>query len=265
MFTKSQVNQFDTFGFIVLRGVLGSDDLETINSEFETGLAAESEVHRKGIRKQLNWSNLGPETPFLASLLEDPRFLGPAETLLGEDVVGSFCNSNSFSGDRTEWHPDVSRPHWRGIKFGSYLQSQAENTGALRFIPGSHKEPLHSDMKRVTLKDSNLGEGDGLGLSVEEIPAYVAKSDPGDVIIFDNRTWHASWGGSEDRRMCTVGYFASPKTPEEDDAVRLQAQQEGHLRQAFPRLGHHPHWIANTDGSPRRQLWIDFLRLNGFI
>ena len=179
--------------------------------------------------------------------------------------MGTFSNSNSFDGDRTEWHPDVDEPHWHGIKFGFYLQPLDGSTGALRLIPGSHKEPLHSDLKSVEMMESNDGAKNGTGLSVEQVPAFHARSEPGDVVLFDNHTWHASYGGSKDRRMCTVGYFASPTTPEEVVAVRFGAEQSANLARTFPRLRRHPDWVANPGGSRVRQGWIDTLRRWGFL
>ena len=266
MFTENQLALFDAFGFLVLRGVLGSEELDTISLEFDIRLAAaQRDMDRISNRKQLNWSNLGPDTPYLASLLEDPRFLGPAGQILGEGVIGQFCNSNSFSGDRTEWHPDTPDLNWRGIKFGFYLQPLEADTGALRFIPGSHKEPLHSDAKRIAVRDSVAGKGDESGFTVDEIPAYVAASTPGDVVIFDNNTWHASWGGGEDRRMCTVGYFGSPTTPAQEASVRAHVELQASITRQFPLTATSPDWIANNNRSPVRQRWIDVMRRWGFI
>jgi hypothetical protein len=266
MLTQSQIIQFEVFGFVVLEGVFTSDELRTITSEFDLGLAwATANTERRGIRKQFNWSNLGPDTPFLASLLEDTRFLGSAEQLLGRDVIGRTCNSNSFDGDRTEWHPDADNPARRGLKFASYLQPLDEKTGALRLISGSHKEPLHSDIKRIAFKESNKGVVDEGGLDVDEMPAYVARSEPGDVVAFDSRIWHASWGGGVDRRMCSVNYFAAPKTPEEEASMDEIKAAEAGLVKSFPLIERPQHWIANPDGSPIRQRWIDFLRHWGFI
>ncbi len=133
MLTENQLVQFEVFGFVVLRGVLTCDELRIIDSEFDIGLVRAIEaMDRHGIPKQLNWSNLGLDTPFLASLLEDPRFLEATEQLYGQDVVGYYANSNSFDSDRTEWHPDTFNLVRRGVKFAFYLQPLDEKTGALR-------------------------------------------------------------------------------------------------------------------------------------
>ena len=266
MLSEGRLTEFETFGFIVLRGMLGADEIQTMISEFDIGLAAaERDMERAGVRGQLNWSNLRPETPFLASLLEDERFFGVARQIIGKGTVGYASNANSFDGDRTEWHPDVRDPHWRGIKFGCYLQPLDGNSGALRLVPGSHKAPLNSDLEKIVLKESFEGPEVGLGLGVEEVPAYIARSEPGDVVLFDNHTWHASYGGSKGRRLCTVQYFGSPSTPEEHAAVRTSAKAAAGLVERWPQLARHPDWAANKEGSPIRQKWVEALRRWGYI
>ena len=263
--TDRQVAQFDAFGFCVLRGVLDADELDTARAEFDIGLArAAAGTERRGIRKQLNWSNLGPDTPFLGLLLEDARFVGAAERFYGQQVIGYYANANSFDGDRTEWHPDTSTLIRRGVKFAFYLQPLDEHSGALRFVPGSHKEPLHFDMRKIGIKQSNLRVLDAAGLEVDEVPAYVARSEPGDVIAFDSRVWHASWGGGHDRRMCSLGYFAAPATPAEEESMAELARQDAELLEAFPLLERPSHWVANPAGSPMRRRWIQALRQWGF-
>lgn len=265
MLTDRHVTQFETFGFLVLRGVFASGELDTVRAEFDVGRSrAAAATERRGIRKQLNWSNLGPDTPFLGSLLEDSRFVGAAERFCGGPVIGFYANGNSFDGDRTEWHPDSSTLLRRGVKFAFYLQPLDERTGALRFIPGSHKEPLHSDLRKIGLKESNLRVMDAGGLEVDEVPAYVARSEPGDVIAFDSRVWHASWGGRQGRSMCSLGYVAVPATSAEEAAMAELVRQDAELLEAFPLLARHPHWVANPAGSPTRGRWVAALRTWGF-
>lgn len=266
MLTDDQLTQFDVFGFLVLRGMLTSQEVERACTDFETGLASAQEgMDRSGIRGQLNWSNLRPETPFLASILEDQRFVSAAEQILGDDYVGSFSNANSFDGDRTEWHPDTVHPDWRGIKFAFYLQPLKPDSGALRFIPGSHKEPLLSEIKKVALRESNEGTINASGLNVDEVPSFVAESEPGDVVLFDNHTWHASYGGGKNRRMCSLGYFASPKNRWQEAAVKSMMESDAQLASKFPHLARHPQWLSNNAGNPIRAHWIDSLRKFGFV
>lgn len=78
----------------------------------------------------------------------------------------------------------------------------------------------------------------------------------------------ASWGGSDDRRMCTMVYYNNPKTPEEDAATRDRASRNAKTPEQFNRPGiplYHPHWVANPQRSEKRQRWIDRLRELGFL
>jgi ectoine hydroxylase-related dioxygenase (phytanoyl-CoA dioxygenase family) len=264
--TDQQIRHFEVFGFIILRNLLTSEEIAAARKEHDEGLErARATTQSRGIRKQFNWTNLGPESPFLGSLLEDVRFLNRAEQLLDGEVIGQYANSNVFSSDRTEWHPDTRDLSRRGLKFAFYLEPLDQQTGALRFIPGSHKAPFHTDIGKISLKESNNGVIDPNGFEIDEMPSFIAKSEPGDVVAFDGRVWHASWGGRTNRRMCSVGYFAAPTSTEEEDCVRRIAEGEVGLVEAFPLIRRPDYWITNADGNPIRTKWITQLRIFGFL
>ena len=263
MLTEQQVTHFETFGFLILRKLFSPEELETIHAEHERGLAV-AVAHTASDR--LNWSQLGPETPFFASLPEDPRISGVAERLRGEDVVGMTSNCNRMVGD-TRWHEDQKNPFFYGMKFVYYLEPLDGNSGALRFIPGSHKNPLHDELQRIVMKGPN-GEGSGeAGLAINDVPAYICETEPGDVIAFDFAIWHASWGGSTNRTMCSMDFYKNPKTSEEIEATRDQLKVDADIRSRLDSAGpaYDPHWVSNPGGSPRRQRWINWLREYGFI
>jgi hypothetical protein len=74
--SKEELVHYDIFGFILMKNMLDHKELKTIISEFEVGLAiADSQTERQSFRKQLNWWNMGPDTPYLASILEKTNFL----------------------------------------------------------------------------------------------------------------------------------------------------------------------------------------------
>lgn len=143
MMSQLELTQFEAFGFMVMHNILSSDEISRAHAEFDIALAdARREIEVSGARGQLNWTHQRPDTPVLASLMEDERFFGAAKQILDDDAMSLFARANAFFGDRTEWHPDVSESHWRRIKFDFYLQPLDGETGSLRFIPGSHKDPF---------------------------------------------------------------------------------------------------------------------------
>ena len=256
MLNEQQVTFFETFGFIILRKVLSEEELAKMNDEFDASLKnIQGERPDNEPPKHFNWSNLGPETPFLSLLPEDTRICETAEQLFGENVVAVSSNSNRRVGD-TRWHTDQSHPHFCGWKFAAYLQPLNSDNGAFRVIPGSHKQPFNDTLKHIEMDSPEI-----------TVPYYSCDSAPGDIIIFNFATWHSSWGGSFDRRMCTVDFYKNPETPEEVegtyDQVIVDEKVYANIRASGS--GFHPHWLANANNSPRRQRWIDWLRKYGFV
>ena len=200
MFTDQQLDQFNTFGFLVLRQVFSPEELATIEVEYENGLnAAYKDKPFDGSKR--HWTKtLGPETPVMASLLEDSRFHVPAQQLYDEDVIGMCADANRYVG-HTTWHPDhIADPNkdCYGIKYAYYLDPVGAQTGALRVVPGSHIYPLHQELEDMIKR---------CGLDVQDVPGYVCESEPGDMVAFDLRLWHASWGGlgrSQDVHLCLL-------------------------------------------------------------
>ena len=253
MLTEEQIHYFNTFGFIILRQAFNQDELKTINREFDHALE-EAYQHAPFDGTHRHWvPMLGEQTPFFASLLENPRFCNSAEQLYGEDVFGIITDANRYVGD-TKWNPDTQSTHQYGIKFAFYLEPVGAKSGALRVIPGSHKQPFHGELRQAR-EESRL--------DLAEVPAFVCESEPGDVVGFDLRLWHASLGGGTDRRMCTLVYYNNPKTDEEDQVTRKQARSNAGTSTKFgrpPEPIHPPHWLANPHKNPKRQRWINRMK-----
>ena len=206
---------------------------------------------------QIQWSNLSPGYPLIAGLIEDSRICGVAEQLLGEGAIPVFSNANRWVTD-TGWHPDTPHTHLRGVKFACYLQPVGGETGALRFVPGSHKRLLNGEGARF------LSEADP---AIRDVPAHVCESEPGDVIAFDNRLYHSAAGSSADKRQLTMNFVESPKSP----AAKREFRELGDiLRKQYERTNAPPpyfskEWAANPDSNPRRQRMIDWLDAVGLL
>ena len=110
--TEQQVEHFHIFGFLVRRKLFCAEEMEQINDEFDRRLA--SVLRDTGPQEEHqfnNWANRSPETPYIASLLEDPRIYVPSEQLLGKDAVPVQSNSNSYFKN-SSWHHDATERHF---------------------------------------------------------------------------------------------------------------------------------------------------------
>ena len=80
--------------------------------------------------------------------MEDPRFHVPASQLFGDDIFGLETNSYRYTSN-TQWHFNDGAPnrHGYGAKYQFPIFDKVDaQTGALRFIPGSHKSPYQDEL-----------------------------------------------------------------------------------------------------------------------
>ena len=200
MLTDDQVRQFELFGFVILRDIFTEGELATLRAEFGYGAerTQESEGEFDGTETH-TFSMLGEDTPFYSSLLEDSRFYGPASQLYGDDVFGLEINSYRYISN-SPWHFNDGSPNIHGYgpkyQFPVFEPTRAD-TGALRFVPGSHKDPWQSELTNWwPLTRGSAGSAEGMAF-LDKVPCFVAEADPGDAVLFDMRLVHSTWGGSK--------------------------------------------------------------------
>ena len=264
MLTAEQLAHFKTFGFVILRGLLTPDELETVRTEFDRRAAVVLSYEPFDGTKRHGINMMGEDTPFFASLMEDPRFAETAGQMF-DDVLGRGSDGNRYVKN-TFWHYDPGCPEAYGVKFATYLRPMRAHNGALRLVPGSHRRPWFDQLdERPPLRyawvrqDHARAEADDV---VESVPGYACETDPGDVVAFDDRLYHASVGGSNDRHQCDITYLRNPKTPEEVAATISLAkdymtERDNSADPWNPKRTAPHEWLANPARSPLRQRWID--------
>lgn len=261
MLTDLQLQHFKCFGFVTLPALFTPQEVGTLSEEYEAELN-HVYANQPFTGETRYWTMmLHPRTPLFASLLEDERFCGIAEQLYGEDVLGIGTDANRYVGD-SNWHPDHGVDPTKdcfGEKFAFYLDPVGRDSGALRVIPGSHTPTFHAQLQ-ASLKS--------LEMPVTDVPAHVCVSNPGDVVAFDMRCWHASSGGSAGRRMCTCVYYNNPTGDVEEAATRKRAIGSKDTPAQFGRTGqplYPPEWLANSAGGSRRQRWLQRMAELGYF
>jgi len=225
MLNQQQIEQFSNFGFVILRDIFLPEEVKVLQSEFDYAAEREGRNEPFDGKKGQTISMLGEDTLFYSSLPEDPRFLEPAQQLFGENVFPSEVNSYRYVGN-TPWHFNDGAPniHGYGAKFQFPLSSVRADTGALRFIPGSHKNPLQQELDRYKPISRRSSKTEQAMNVMDQIPCCVAEADPGDAVLFDTRIFHCTWGGSSDRQMSCVSYYHYPETSQELEVMRNMAR-----------------------------------------
>ena len=140
-------------------------------------------------------------------LLFEPRLLAIARDLLGEELVyygETNCMIDNAKPFR-EWHFDVRGmpeklsaafdspageiyPAWR---FAVYFRDYSTASGGLKVGPGSHVRPI-ADFKQAAIPQDVAVPGHTLRLPMPAYPLYNVPTAPGDLVIFNLRTYHSA-------------------------------------------------------------------------
>ena len=240
MLSSEQISFFDTFGYLVFRGLFSAQEMEVIDRAFEDVMAEDRVGQAYRGDKRHSVAACAEMRPALRAVIEDDRIYGAMEDLLGPDLIWLGSDGNYYTGD-TAWHSDGTVMDMGRIKVALYLDPVSRDTGCLRFIPGSHKMPLHEELQalRVERTKQTIQEGRNdaealdkyrdKGIDVDaqafdtapdELPAYAAESQPGDVVMFDENLYHASFGGKTGRRMFTMCYANVPASESAEAFLR---------------------------------------------
>ena len=214
MLSKQQIKHYETFGFVVLPKLFSPEEFATIKRESEEIFA---ETYGDGWAQPAERLSLQPffeRRPFMARLLDDDRIYGIGEDLLGPDFVL----------DGTEGHRHVGETHWHGgggtetvlhiIKIAIYLDPLTRETGCLRFIPGSHNPEFGEKLKAYQGFQQDPDELP-FGIPHEDIPCVAFEPEIGDVAVFTEQCYHASYGGSPGRYQLAANFFENPQTEEQ--------------------------------------------------
>jgi ectoine hydroxylase-related dioxygenase (phytanoyl-CoA dioxygenase family) len=206
---------FETFGFLKLPGLL-ADDIGWVSDEFDAVWSRRTDIHHDGSHRTMYPDAFLNASPVLAQLIEHPLLSAISEEILGPEIAYYGGDGNYYSGD-TGWHRDVfkisdgeeAKTIVRHIKIAFYLDPLTASTGALRVIPGSHHlgDRFAQQLREYVADRSTELDVDGttdLGVSSQDVPALALEVTPGDIVFFDHRIMHASFGGGPARRMFAI-------------------------------------------------------------
>ena len=221
--TTQQRAFFEAFGFLLLRGLF-RDDVSRLQEGFEEVFSREQPQpldpknryhHAEDPRyaEQPRWIVPGfiDKSEKLSWIRDDERTVAIASGLLG-DYVYAESDGNVFNCD-VYWHLDAfgAAAQHQHVKLFFYLQRLRHEAGALRVIPGSHHRGPYTKALRSRLTAEPKAVPEQIGVATDEVPSFTLEVDPGDVVVSDFRTIHASFNGGAQRRLFTVNFRSSAR------------------------------------------------------
>ena len=209
MLSEDQKRQFDAFGYLVLRGVLTSDEIAAIKRESD-------EIFSEGAGSKLPSGRVALQPfferrPFMSGLAADDRIYGIGEDLLGPDFFLIGTEGNLHVGD-TYWHGDgMWDEKIRAVKIAFYPERLTVETGSLRVVPGSHRRHT-PDLFASLRRGSDDPQSMPFGLPQSEIPSVALELQPGDLAVFTENILHAAFGGHDGRHQHAINFMENPNT-----------------------------------------------------
>ena len=105
LLSEQELRHYEAFGFVIKRSLLTADEIETIRAEHHATLQ-HAQGHRivdgggSGEEQPRLWTRFQavPQSvaPLCSSLMEDPRFLAPAEQAFGSHAIGLGVDANRY-------------------------------------------------------------------------------------------------------------------------------------------------------------------------
>jgi hypothetical protein len=263
MLTAAQIDRFHTFGFLILRDWLTPQEVNALRREVVEELARQYPDAAPDPQRRLFCSMFEQRLPHFAGLISDPRFFAVAEQLHGR-TLPVYSEANRYSICDTYWHADLhpSIPgaiDTAGVKYIHYLEPLSAASGALRVIPGSHRQPMHNAVKQYIADHAP---------SVVDLPAVACETNPGDVVAFHHALFHASAHVGTQRHMHDLAYYPYPAS--ETAAEHLRAALRAQVPPTRESMGWQgdwfsPEWIREAAVDPARRKVVEIMQSAGIF
>ncbi len=214
MLTEDQIQQFQVFGFAVLRQAFDAGEIEEFGRRADEIWGAEL-GHAPDSEEPISMAPFLELHPATMRLIEDDRIYKPMVQLLGEDLM--WMGSEGVQGTMTRrpyhhWHadrPGTKELGYLRIKIMMYLDPMRKDAGSFRVIPGSHRSPFHEALMPFQQRHG-LDDPAFFGVPGSEVPCHAVETDPGDVVLFNQSLYHAVYGKAGRRRYIALKYAARP-------------------------------------------------------
>ena len=205
MLTEAQKHHFETLGLLCLRDFIPADELQRYTDAFDETLK-----RAKGLktletneeRRMINTLQFFESNPAVYHPLLDGDNLNKLiEDLLGEDYVFTV-SQGAIRTHNTRWHHDDIAPEGHiHLKVIFYLEPVRATTGCLSVLPGSHFLPYRERLEQY-------GE-DILPLGRDVPGIYPIETDPGDLLVFNVKLYHAAFGEDVKRPVFILTIYKS--------------------------------------------------------
>jgi phytanoyl-CoA hydroxylase len=230
-FSVEEMAQFERTGFVIVRGLADREICRQMMECTRATLAVpfgpveyEADLHYPGAPDSRRAA--GGDTvrrlkevhgrhPVFTQFVTQPALVARLQQLLGSPVVMPLAHHNCVMtkhpryGSETGWHQDIrywsfERPELVSVWLA--LGPETPENGSLYLIPGTHTLAIGRDrLDEALFLRTDLPEN--AALISQKVPAEL---EPGDVLIFHCRTFHAAGRNHTDQTKYSVVFTFRP-------------------------------------------------------
>ncbi len=225
--TPEQIEFYRTEGYVIVRGVLDSDEiaeLQSVADEFiersrsmteSDALIELDEGHSAATPRIRRIKSPHRHHETFARSLDNPEILDRVESLLGPNIRWHHSKLNAKApegGRQVEWHTDWAYyPHTNSdlLEVGIALDSITTQNGCLHILPGSHLGPVWDHYEGDRFVGAVAPGSFDMGATVP------VELETGDISIHHVRVLHGSAPNlsAHTRRLLLQGYAAADAWP----------------------------------------------------
>jgi len=218
---QKQLDTFDRDGFVILRSVFSTEEVEAISAAIDDMAANDREngmltfeAGTNDLRSLFDLHRLPPSS-ILRRFANEGRLVEPAKQILGSDVSVFQSRVNfhkamkakgfGWHSDFETWHTEDGMPRLRAMSAAVMLNDFFPQNGCLMVIPGSHKhfiasaEPNSEGQHEEKLRVASLERSPDItsmhklvDQSVDKRGIEYCTGKVGDVVLFDANLMHGS-------------------------------------------------------------------------
>ena len=217
--TQEHLQTFEHRGFVVIDDMLSIDELDRYGVAVDEAVAKRTRWDKRKLKDRSRYEqsfrqciNLWEDAPAVRPLTFHPRIGGVAAALLRADAVRIWHDQALYKeSDGRETDPHLDHDYWaieepRTVTAWIPFDGSTETTGAMGYVPGSHKFDITKIANIFTGRGFDLENGD----EARGVAAEFINVPRGSVAFHHGRTIHLAHPNQSDRtrRVHTVIFFA---------------------------------------------------------
>src|SRR5215475_3389741 len=227
-FAASDVDSYNSQGYLIVRGLFAADEMDCMKREAEHSLEGASvlkKADRAGNPVDLAMWNR-PEDDIYGMFSRNERVVKNVETLLGGKVYlysAKMIMKNAREGGAWEWHQDYGYWYDYGCLVPSMLSCliavdrATKGNGCLQILAGSQ---LMGRVNHDRINEQTMASPEHVEAAITRFPLVFLELDPGDAVFFHCNILHRSDANRSDHRRWN--YIASYNTTDNKPYKRVR-------------------------------------------